>query len=1203
MRFYRTESMSRFTAGTERLAFAAIGLLLCLVCFAGSNVAESQIGPVPIKDVSDGVPRTLKFSGELLDLNGKPISGISGITFALYKMQAGGVPIWSETLNVTVDSRGRFTVMLGSSKISGIPADIISEVAPRWVAFTPEDGIERRRSELSSVPYSLVSADSEMLGGKSALQFATVDQLRDAVSSLVRALPLAFSDPSHSPLFSNVERANRFEALAQIGPSFISDATTGAPLLVKSTTLVPNLNVDMLHGLRDSDLATLNGDNDFLGLQKLRKGLLLAPSVLKGLAPSATLDFQARALTSDPNVMSERVFRWAANPVAETGNTSARLNLLFGTQQQDPTPTGFGLNEDGTLQFSTSQQFPAGAILAAIGEIGAGGPPNPPIVYTDPYRWKQTPPVPKDQNGVQPGWNSITLSPCPNGVSGSDSWHYLFISGTGTPETVLIIGGTCVSAAKTGTIEFSAVFAHTPGYTIESATSGLQEAANAALLPGGQAARGIVINPGEYVLRARLSLRANGLSISGIGATLTCATTDTCIMLGDPSNSNLFTRIHLTGIRVRPGIVHGSAPAIEDNANGSEMNEITAAAGTNETFTFGHLIQVDNDQAAFMDRIDNGGIATVTCDKQFCGSSIYAPGPFATRAAVGWVSHSNLSPQCGGNGIDWQSGNTLQVSDTVVQGYAQFGIRAGVAKGGFGNVKLNNVYEEAGGCPMNPIGNVGRAGIIVEGGEIRISGGEGPQGEMPCFTATCTSEKLRRYYAVARDSTGATANPLAFGVAENTQSPVTFSWPDMAGATSYDILAMDDVIAWYSGNSPAGTGPFAVALNVSKSYCRDGVCNYVDSHTPLLNYSVGSPTYFPLINFWPGSIILGSESDSHNLYSASILFADVAPIGIIAELGVLRPAVLADSCQSESAVSPIWESCLTSWYPPNPYTATLMVAKNANDGGLFTNLKGRLNFATLGSSPSHIVTLSDSDFAKTIATQGNRPPNNVNDAYIGYDVGYGPSIGISFGAPQSLSNYIGNNGDGDNWKERLTSTLKHFKTDVQIDGNLVISGKIIQQGTQSQRVRFSNQPQSKFATDVSMETARVEASGDLLQSQRSTRARDDSDSSQQFAYNLTLRDQSLMTGRLPSVYINRSATIQLSEVYCEVDAGSMVINLLNAGRAVLASPIECTPSGSASTTFVQDRYTVARGERLDHESTLINPNVHSLKVIVSYSAR
>ena len=75
-----------------------------------------------------------------------------------------------------------------------------------------------------------------------------------------------------------------------------------------------------------------------------------------------------------------------------------------------------------------------------------------------------------------------------------------------------------------------------------------------------------------------------------------------------------------------------------------------------------------------------------------------------------------------------------------------------------------------------------------------------------------------------------------------------------------------------------------------------------------------------------------------------------------------------------------------------------------------------------------------------MATQNNRPTNDASDAYIGYDRGNSPTTyGISFGAPVSLSNYIGNVGDGTNWLERLTSSLKEFKTNVQMDSGLTVT--------------------------------------------------------------------------------------------------------------------------------------------------------------------
>jgi hypothetical protein len=115
-----------------------------------------------------------------------------------------------------------------------------------------------------------------------------------------------------------------------------------------------------------------------------------------------------------------------------------------------------------------------------------------------------------------------------------------------------------------------------------------------------------------------------------------------------------------------------------------------------------------------------------------------------------------------------------------------------------------------------------------------------------------------------------------------------------------------------------------------------------------------------------------------------------------------------------------------------------------------TGLKGRLNFgAGIITNPSHVITLMDSNFAKTVGTANNRPTDDANDSYIGFDAGDGnpAHTGISFGAPVAISQYIANVGDGSSWKERLTSSLKEFATNVKIDGNLTVVGTCTGCGT------------------------------------------------------------------------------------------------------------------------------------------------------------
>ena len=206
-----------------------------------------------------------------------------------------------------------------------------------------------------------------------------------------------------------------------------------------------------------------------------------------------------------------------------------------------------------------------------------------------------------------------------------------------------------------------------------------------------------------------------------------------------------------------------------------------------------------------------------------------------------------------------------------------------------------------------------------------------------------------------------------------------------------------------------------------------------------------APSYFPLLKYWPGALILGANSDTNSVLAASLALVPTLPQDTVDVQGMQMNAVVAQYCASANDWTPLLASCYATYPPSGQFTVPALVlpTKPSADGGLATNLKGRLNFGTLGSGPSHIITLADSAFQKTVATQNNRPTNDASDAYIGYDRGNSPTTyGISFGAPVSLSNYIGNVGDGTNWLERLTSSLKEFKTNVQMDSGLTVSGQV-----------------------------------------------------------------------------------------------------------------------------------------------------------------
>lgn len=102
---------------------------------------------------------------------------------------------------------------------------------------------------------------------------------------------------------------------------------------------------------------------------------------------------------------------------------------------------------------------------------------------------------------------TVTLPYTPLGVAGTDTAHYLRITGgTGAAESVLIIGGTCiVGGSGPCTIQFTPANTHSGAWTVVSATAGIQEAINQALNITGYA---VHAPAGAYSLLAPVSINA-----------------------------------------------------------------------------------------------------------------------------------------------------------------------------------------------------------------------------------------------------------------------------------------------------------------------------------------------------------------------------------------------------------------------------------------------------------------------------------------------------------------------------------------------------------------------------------------------------------------------------------------------------------------------------------------------------------------------
>ena len=140
---------------------------ICLVTLASAiGWAQDARRATDFKGDGGAIPRLVRFAGIANDESGKPMHGVVGITFALYREQEGGAPLWLETQNVELDGKAHYAVLLGASKPDGLPSDLFSSGEARWLGVQPERQPEQPRVLLVSVPYALKAGDAETVGGK-----------------------------------------------------------------------------------------------------------------------------------------------------------------------------------------------------------------------------------------------------------------------------------------------------------------------------------------------------------------------------------------------------------------------------------------------------------------------------------------------------------------------------------------------------------------------------------------------------------------------------------------------------------------------------------------------------------------------------------------------------------------------------------------------------------------------------------------------------------------------------------------------------------------------------------------------------------------------------------------------------------------------------------------------------------------------------
>lgn len=157
-------------------------LFTLLVAFCLIGTSRVWAAPQSVSAQAGSSTTTIAYQGRLADSSGAALDGDYIITFRLYNVASGGLPLWEEFWiggnNVHV-TNGLFNVLLGS--LTPIPQSVIIENSSLWLGIDVGADLEMTpRVQLSSVPYAvqaLTVPDASVTTAKLVDGSVTLDKL------------------------------------------------------------------------------------------------------------------------------------------------------------------------------------------------------------------------------------------------------------------------------------------------------------------------------------------------------------------------------------------------------------------------------------------------------------------------------------------------------------------------------------------------------------------------------------------------------------------------------------------------------------------------------------------------------------------------------------------------------------------------------------------------------------------------------------------------------------------------------------------------------------------------------------------------------------------------------------------------------------------------------------------------------------------
>jgi len=265
------------------------------------------------------VPQKINYQGYLTDSHGVPVHGAISILFSIYDSPSGGTALWRETQNVQV-TNGLYSVNLGdvlpmilafdTQYYLGVTVGADAEMTPRQTLTSVGYAFRAGNADVATSAGTAVSAttattavtagsattaqnftgtlagdvtgtqsatsvgriqgravSSQVPGPNQVLRFDGGSWAPSAVSlqtDVTGVLPVAGGGTGSSTknfvdlsTAQTVAGTKMFSGQIAAGNPIVSNVTTGtAPFQVNSTTMVSNLNAEMLGGQRLTDLDT-----------------------------------------------------------------------------------------------------------------------------------------------------------------------------------------------------------------------------------------------------------------------------------------------------------------------------------------------------------------------------------------------------------------------------------------------------------------------------------------------------------------------------------------------------------------------------------------------------------------------------------------------------------------------------------------------------------------------------------------------------------------------------------------------------------------------------------------------------------------------------------------------------------------------------------------------------------------------------------